>query len=246
MVKKTVNSNNKVSNEAQKVGKQKPSHGDVTRKKSVHSTHKSSGVHTESKQDNAVVFINDNTRINLEEKNNKSVKGTLQNDASKSKNKPVEKKTVPKQNRNNNSSNNRLRNDSKEGKLASNEIKVDTNFVTLTQDQLNLILNLVKTKQEIDVASVIDKEKKSDVKTPEKKKSSEGKRVEPSTVPGLDLEDNSQNENKNESDKENVSQENVSKLLDKVTDREKKSRDRSRIASPEEDNASGKYFVKCL
>ena len=100
--------------------------------------------------------------------------------------------------------------------MAPNEIKVDTNFVTLTQDQLNTILNLVKTKQEIDVASVINKENKvSRANTSEKKKSLDEKKVEPTSIPGLDLDNDSPkpNENKTDSDKENVS-----KLLEKVKD----------------------------
>ena len=35
------------------------------------------------------------------------------------------------------------------------EIKIDPNYVTLTQEQLDTILNLVKTKQEIDLAKVM-------------------------------------------------------------------------------------------
>ena len=168
-----------------------------------------------------VVFINNHSKV--EDSKQLSKKTTNLSVES------GEKKTSNRFSRNNGKTSNiRVRPVNQTSKAPTKELKVDTNFVTLTQDQLNTILNLVKTKQEIDLATVINKEEK--VPDSEKKVSlSDAKHVVPTSVPGLDLDDpssNTKNENesdittksKNESDKENDSNENVKKLLQKVTD----------------------------
>ena len=183
---------------------------------------------------NDVIFIDNNTRIDVESKEAKINKDSNDKLKSKKKNESKEKKATSKPNTNNATSRNKIQT-SKENKTSSNEIKVDTNFVTLTQDQLNTILSLVKTKQEIDVATVINKEnKKSRENTAEKKQSSEGKRVEPTSVPGLDLDsDTTQKagESKTDSDKENDASENVSKLLEKANEADRDNRSASQSRS---------------
>lgn len=158
-----------------------------------------------------VVFIDNNTKVNDAAQNAKHASGRKTNDLPNGKvNKTISKKSV-------NTSNVRVKQANQASKPTT-ELKVDTNFVTLTQDQLNTILNLVKTKQEIDLAAVINKDNKNATEQEKKPSSSESKHVEPTSVPGLDLDrSESPAENKNDSDKENKSGENVEKLLEKAT-----------------------------
>uniref|UniRef100_H2ZP26 Uncharacterized protein n=1 Tax=Ciona savignyi TaxID=51511 RepID=H2ZP26_CIOSA len=117
----------------------------------------------------------------------------------KIKTEPPRQKPLSTRNRNQNASNNKPK---RVIKSPAEQIKVDTSFVTLTQDQLNTILSLVKTKQDIDVAQIINKEampqnednKNQNEDTEDKKENEEGEvHNEPSAVPGLDLDEPTEN-----------------------------------------------------
>lgn len=119
---------------------------------------------------------------------------------------------------------------------------VNTKFVTLTQDQLNTILSLVKTKHDIDVSTVLtdgDMDPKDDStqlddhesdKTVEQK---DGERVEPDSVPGLDLGTKTEGE-------PDTKAEGRSTKTEKIPNHSKKQKRKSKEVSETKKGASGK------
>ena len=238
--------NKKVNNEIVKkdLDKKAP-HGSLNKKPTKRNNSQLSKTRQAAKSpDNEVVFINNNTKVDAQtKKSNQSKTNPTLTDKVKSNNKDSSmvsvKKPMPQQITRSTNATDKTKPAKKGEKNAPSEIKVDTNFVTLTQDQLNTILNLVKTKQEIDIATVINKKSKESVdKDSDGKKLSEGERVEPTTVPGLLLDDDAQsNKPKGESDKENDKSENVTKLLDEVSKPSSAASTKSKSRkSPQENN----------
>ncbi|XP_078488520.1 coiled-coil domain-containing protein 66 [Ciona intestinalis] len=155
-----------------------------------------------TKPDDDILFLNDKEKVDVSARKTTEPRTKVENQNMNSKNTKFEKpkQEAPKQkplvprNRvwNQNSSNNRSKNVTK---TPTEEIKVDTAFVTLTQDQLNTILSLVKTKQDIDVAEIVNKkskpegEKKEEGEEENEGKEEDGIHNEPTVVPGLDTGD---------------------------------------------------------